>query len=188
MAQDSPPTGTDRRDPRPIRLVANGLAVLAGMAVVALMLLTVVDVFKRKFFGQGLTFAPEVTEIALVATVFLGMMAAQFAGAHVRTPVVTQRLRGRWQPGARLLGLVIAVGLVAWTTVVTLDYGLESWRTGEFRFGLARVPVWPAKLAIPIGMAGLTLALLVEAVRTARQLTGRPASDPTPPDDPPTLP
>jgi TRAP-type C4-dicarboxylate transport system permease small subunit len=151
-------------------MVGSVLAMLAGLSIVVLMVLTVVDVFKRKFFGHGLTFAPEVTEVALVALVFLGMMAAQFSGAHVRTPVVTGRLKGWWQSGARLAGLTIAVLLMGWMTIVTLDYGLESWRTGEFRFGLARVPVWPAKLAIPLGTAGLTTALLVEAVREARRV------------------
>jgi TRAP-type C4-dicarboxylate transport system permease small subunit len=192
MSVDQTAGSTRSRSPSvPVALRALGtaMAAVAGAGVVVLMLLTVVDVLLRQSGGQGLGFTLEVTEVVLVAVVFAGMTSAQLSRSHVQTPILTDRLPPRWAAVARFVGLAIAVALTAWMTVATLRAGLTSFHRGEFRFGLVRFPVWPAKLIIPVGVAGFTLVLLSECVGAARAVLrgfARPsADDSTHPDERP---
>ena len=157
---------------RAVQAMGSALAILAGIGIVALMLLTVVDVGLRKFLGRGVPGALEISEVALVAVVFAALMAAEFGNVYVRTPIFVERLSHRMANVAKLLGLVPATLFVAWAAWLTAVEGLASAERGEFRFGVVAVPVWPAKLVIPIGLAGLALALaakVVTAVHRARR-------------------
>lgn len=58
-------------------------------------------------------------------------------------------------------------------TVETLQVGLDSTRAGEYRFGLVRVPVWPARLFVPLGLAGLTVVLVMRAIHAAKTIVSR---------------
>lgn len=142
----------------------NALAALSGIAIVGLMLLTTADVIARKGFAAGVPAVIEVSEVALVAVVFLAITAAEFTGTHVRTPLVVERLPQRARPVARLVGLVPCVVFVALVVWGTGSEAVSSVMRGEFRFGIAFVPVWPAKVLIPIGFLGLGLALVVRIV------------------------
>lgn len=157
---------------RVVQATASTLALLAGLGIVCLMLLTVVDVGLRKFVGRGVPGALEISEVALVAVVFAALMAAEVGNVHVRTPILVERLPHRAANLVKLLGLVPATVFVFWAAWLTAMEGLASAESGEFRFGVVAVPVWPAKLVIPIGLAGLALALaakVVTAVHRARR-------------------
>jgi TRAP-type mannitol/chloroaromatic compound transport system permease small subunit len=68
-----------------------------------------------------------------------------------------------------MLGLVPAALFVSWAAWLTAMEGLASMERGEFRFGIVAVPVWPAKLVIPIGLAGLAVALMAKVVTAVRR-------------------
>lgn len=142
----------------------------AGAAIVVLMLITVVDVFMRQFLTSGIRAVIEITEVSLVAVVFAGMVGAEVAGRHVRTPVVLNLLPNRPAASLRLVGLALSAVTTAWITVVTADQAVQSFVDREARFGLLQVPVWPARVIIPIGMAGLCLVFVVRAVLLARRI------------------
>lgn len=174
--QTAAPARPPATAPRSLRAIGTGMSIVAGVGTVLLMLLTVVDVTLRQLGGRGVGFTLEVTEVVLVAVVFAGMASAQLSRSHVQTPILTDHLPPRWADAARFAGLVVAVALMTWLTVMTLRSGLTSLRAGEFRFGLVRFPVWPAKLVIPVGAAGFTLVLLSDCVSAGRALVrGRPA-------------
>lgn len=149
---------------RLIERIATVLALASGLAIILLMVFTTLDVTLRKAAGSGIPGTIEITEIVLVGVVFLAIMAAELGDVHVRTPILVERLRGRKATIARLIGLIIAFSYSAFAAWLTLGQAISSTQRGEFRFGVAFVPVWPAKLLIPLGFAGLALALLVKIV------------------------
>ena len=140
-----------------------------------LMVVTVVDVTKRKYGTGGVSGALETTEVVLVAVVFAGMMSAELTKTHVRTPILTEQLPVRVAAAVRLVGLALAVAFLVWLTVLTARAGMESFRAGEYHFGKDSVLVWPAKLFIPLGLAGFAVALAADAIVTLRQLLSRSA-------------
>lgn len=138
-------------------------ATLAGVGILVLMLLTVVDVSLRETRGRGVGGVTEASEVGLVIVVFLGMTAAQMSRAHISTPMVLSRLPSRVGHALRAFSLLLAGVFVVWMTYRTLLTGLDSYARGEFRYGIVNVPIWPARLVIPVGLAGLAIALIVHA-------------------------
>lgn len=143
--------------------IAGLMSVSAGALIVALMSLTVVDVVKRRLWGAGVPGALEWTEVLLVFVVFAGMAATELKAVHVRTPILIERLSRRLGLSLRALGGLVVTGIVVISTYETAVAAQRSVEIREFRFGLMNVPVWPARLAIPVGLAGLALALLYRA-------------------------
>lgn len=68
------------------------MAIVSGIFIVVLMLLTVSDMTLRKFFSSGVPGAVEINEVVLVAIVFLALTSAEMTDTNVRTPLVTERL------------------------------------------------------------------------------------------------
>jgi TRAP-type C4-dicarboxylate transport system permease small subunit len=145
-------------------------SICAGAAIVLLMLVTVVDVFMRQFLTSGVRAVIEITEVSLVAVVFAGMVGAEVAGRHVRTPVVLNLLPSRPAATLRLAGLALSAVTTGWIALATANQAVQSVSNREARFGLLQVPVWPARVIIPLGMAGLCLMFVVRAVGLARRI------------------
>lgn len=66
--------------------------------------------------------------------------------------------------------MVIVVG---WMVLVTADRALASFEVREFRFGLVRVPVWPARIAIAVGLAAYLLELVIRLIDDTRAALGK---------------
>lgn len=128
------------------------LGSVSGAIVFALMILTIVDIVLRKTAGQGVAGSIEYSEVFLVVGVFFAMAASQVEGFHVSTSVLTSRMplgaRRVSEAAGALLGAVV-VGAMAY---VATQAAWVSFTTGEYRFGLAEVVVWPARAAVALGL------------------------------------
>ena len=157
--------GVLRRVLAGVRAVSLACAALGAVVMAALILLQVVDVIFRNATGasvvRGVT---EYISVGVVLVVFLAIAHAEREGAHVRTPLLTSRLPHRVRVVLRGTALAVTA-LVVWSlALVTLGRALESFDTGEVASGIARVPVWPARFAVPIGAFLLGIELLARAV------------------------
>jgi len=174
IVQDDP---ADRL-PRGIRVAGRAMSVLAGCALVVLMLMTVADVLRRQIWERGIPYVIETTELVLVAVVFASLMSAEISKAHVRTSILTSRLPARAGRVVRLIGMVVATGVAAWFAFATWRTGLESFEIREYRPGLGRVPIWPAKLMIPVGLSGMAVVCGARCFLLAQGLRPRHPSTP----------
>jgi TRAP-type C4-dicarboxylate transport system permease small subunit len=156
-----------------IRGLAAVLAVLAAGGVLAMMLVTMVDVLKRTVTGRSLAGAQEVTESLIVAVVWFGFAWAQYTREHVAVDLLTRRLGVRAAAVVRLAGQLTVLGLAGWMMWRTGANAWGSFESGELRFGLLQVPMWPARTAIPLGLLAFVLVVLVDACDQARSLIGR---------------
>src|SRR5699024_206386 len=140
------------------------LALLSGIGLTFIMLGTVLDVVVRDFYGRSLAGMDAMAEVGLAFVVFLGLMGAQASGIQIATPILTNRLPSRAGHAIRALAAWLVALITFWMTVETTRAAYQSWQIKEFRFGLANVPVWPARCAIPIGLACLIIALIIQGV------------------------
>ena len=124
------------------------------------------DVVATQFLGRPIPGAHEITEMLMVSSLFFGIALAQAERRHVRVSVLVDRLPARTRLLLQLLAdLSIAVlfALIAWFGWLSF---LRAVNTGEFAQGLARIPLWPSRLALVIGASLLVLqALAMVAVR-----------------------
>lgn len=163
-----------------VQAVSRALSWLAGAFILVLMLLVVLEVVLRDGFSTTLGGTIEISEVVLAFLVFLGVAYAQQDRAHVHTNLVVSRIPPRAAAVLRTLGLAVSAVVLLVAAWATAERGWESMQAGEARFGLRSVPVWPARLVIPLGLLLLALECVIAAVDAWR---GTPGDDETPWED-----
>jgi len=147
------------------RLV-RGLACLAGVLLVGIALVIVVNVVRRYVFGDPIFGVFDVLQMGMVPGIFLAMAYTGRCGAHVSVDVLTHVLpRGFWRVAETLVRLVMALAfaLIAWRAAIA---ALRADRYGEAT-NLIHLPHAPFWWSIVIGAALSALIHLVEALLTA---------------------
>jgi len=147
---------------------ANLLAIVAGVALILMMLHIVVDVVLRAFVNRPLHATVEiVSTYYMVAVVFLPLALVERLNAHIVVELLTQHLPRRAQ---LLLMAVVALaaaayfGAFAWQT---WGDAVSKYRVGEVLLGNVPVTVWPTRFYVPVGCGLIALLLLHKAARLA---------------------
>lgn len=202
-ASDRVAAGVDRRPPGQLagirRVLRAGrltiqwtsriMSWISGLLILVLMGLVVTEVILRKYFNTTVKGTIEYSEILLVFIVFAALAHAQQTGGHVKTELVTSRLPPRVAGYVRAVGLTVVAALLFWTTQATLARGLDSMEAGESRVGIREVPIWPARLAIPVSLFFLAIETLITAWDALRQGLGHePVADIPPEGGDPNIP
>lgn len=187
---------------RALDAVSRFLSWISGALTLVLLLMLVAEVAARELIGRSLLGTIELSEVLLVFVVALGAAHAQRTGAHVSTDLVTSKFPPVPAALIRVVGMLVAAGFLLWTAWAALRRGWSSFQSGESRFGITDVPVWPARLILPIGLTLLALQCLFTARDAWHRRHGAPqpavltdaaggvgpviAPDPVEPHDPPT--
>jgi TRAP-type C4-dicarboxylate transport system permease small subunit len=149
---------------RLLRGCSGSFALVSSLSGGLIMLAILADVIGRQLFGSSVRGMVEVSELLLVAMVFFGLAYAEKTGTHVRTTLVTDRLPHHWAQMLRALSLLIVAIMAAWFIWATGHRALLSIATGEYRMGILRAPVWPARAAITVGFGALLLEVVIKFV------------------------
>ena len=162
------------------------LALAGGLAVMALIALAVTSVGGRNFFNHPIPGYVDWIEQAMPLIAFVGISYCQRLGGHIRMNMFVARLRGRVLWAAEFVGTLLILFLVA-----LLVWG--SWAHFERSFDWTapywsrdssldiRLPLWPAKLLVPLALAVLGLRLSIQLWaygRAFRSGSARPAAVP----------
>jgi TRAP-type C4-dicarboxylate transport system permease small subunit len=143
------------------------LALLSGLAVFLLMVLAVVSVGGRNFFGQPLSGYVDWIEQAMPLIAFMGVSFTQRDGGHIRMDMLVGSLKGRalWLfEFITVFAILIFMLLMVWGSyshfLRSFDFAPPLWsRDSSLDIAL---PLWPAKLLAPIAFAVLCLRLLLQ--------------------------
>lgn len=144
-------------------------AFIAGLGILAMMLVGATDVLGLFLFNRPLPGAFEFTEALMVGSVFFAIAGAQANRSHVRVQVFVH-LMPAWL-GATLdrVGDFLTFclfGLIAW---IGWRMAAESIAVGEYSSGLIRFPVWPAKISLALGASLMTIQALFDTVFGSRE-------------------
>ncbi len=102
---------------RLLNQVSRGVSILAIASLLAMMLLTVTDVFMRKVLTNPIVGSVELTEYLIVVAGFLGVAWCTFKGGHLKVGVIVDRMPPRVQAITDSITLFLGmtvVPLVAW--------------------------------------------------------------------------
>ena len=146
--------------------------IVAGIAVVLMMLHVSLDVLTRPFLNRplpGTTLI--VSDYYMVACAFLPLAYAQAMDGHISMDAAAHLAPPRAQyhmAGFALLIAVVVFALLTWTA--SLD-ALTKWKINSFsvEFG-TRIPTWPSYFLLPVGCALMTL---ISALRLLEYALGR---------------
>lgn len=143
------------------------LILIGGLAVFSLMFLAVFSVGGRNITGTPLSGYVDWIEQVMPLIAFLGIAFTQRTGGHIRMDMFIGKLKGRALWFAELLSVVLMLLLV-----LTILYG--SWfhfeRSFDFSANLwsrdssmdIALPLWPAKLLVPVALSVLALRLVLQ--------------------------
>lgn len=157
------------------RRISSVSAVLASLTTFALALSITTDVIIRLTTGSSLPGLVELSETLLVALVFLGVSYTAYIGGHVAMSLVTDRLPARWKGWVRALANLLVVGVLVWLIYATGERAIQSYASGEYKFGLTQFPLWPARWAIVIGLVVTVPVALLRLSVAIRDALERPA-------------
>ena len=147
-------------------VMSMGLVSPAAVALVAWVVVMTVFITGRALFNLGWMFVEEFTAYLVVLVSFFALPYTLRSEGHIRVDVVIRLLPNRARDilelVTTLLSLII-VGYLAHKGVLWFWYGVEAEVHSEFESNLL---LWPVYLLIPIGLAALAWALLVQLYRS----------------------
>jgi TRAP-type C4-dicarboxylate transport system permease small subunit len=140
------------------------LAWFAGAALVCMMAFTVADVVLRTI-GRPVAGSFEVIGWLAAAAVGLAVGYVQLHRGHVAMTLVTDRLRGRAAAFVDALTSLLSLALFAAVAWYVMRYGQVLHASGSLSETLKAI-VHPWVYLLALGFAGLTLALLLDTLRS----------------------
>lgn len=155
------------------------LALVSGIAVFALMLLAVFSVGGRNFFDAPVPGYVDWIEQAMPLISFMGISYVMREGGHIRMDILVSRLRGQalyLVEFITTIAVLVLMALLVWGTWAhfqrSFDFGAPMWsRDSSMDIAL---PLWPAKLVVPVAFSVICLRLVLQLVAYGRGIvTGR---------------
>lgn len=150
---------------RGIVLVSRGFNVVAGAAVILMMVLTCADVVLR-LLRHPIPGTYEIVGFLGTVIVSFSLAFTSLEKGHIAVEILVEKLPRRMQVGIEavtsLIGAVL-FGLITWQSMV---YATDLWQSGEVSVTLT-MPIYPFIYGIAAGSGLLCLALLSECLRSA---------------------
>lgn len=150
-------------------------AFLSGLGAFALMLLAVVSVSGRNLFNEPLRGYVDWIETAMPLIAILGIAYVQRQGGHIRMDIVVGKLRGRALWAAEWLttfGILVLMVALVWGSWAHFDRSFDMTRPMWSRDSTIDIglPLWPAKLIVPVAFSVMSLRLLLQLWGYSRAL------------------
>lgn len=143
--------------------VSQVAAVIAATLTLLLAVSITSDAVARFVTHRSLPGMVELSETLLVALVFLALGYCAHEGAHISLTLVTDAIPGRAAAWVRAAAFTFVIVFLVWMLWATSVRAFDSFLTGEYKFGLAEWPLWPARTAIVVGLF-ITIPVYVVSV------------------------
>jgi len=143
------------------------LNAISAIAIFSVMLLGVTQVFGRKFLNLPIPGYIDFIEQSMVVFAFFGIAYCQRLGGHVRMDLFMAKFRGRvlyfFEALATLIGLFVITTLIETSWL----HFLRAYEFGDSTIDI-QLPVWPAKLIIPLSFAVLWVRFAIQTIGFTR--------------------
>lgn len=139
--------------PRPAQWVASTLALVAGLALLLLLVLTVADVISRNIQGRSILGTTDISTMLMVAIAFLGLGAAEIRGKHVTVSLVEARLPLLVRLICSGLRALLLAGLGCLLALGLTEVFLGALQRGETTNDVLRLATAPWRMMLVISFA-----------------------------------
>lgn len=151
-----------------LAVIENYMNLAAAVAIFFLMLVGVGQIVARSILGIAIYGYIDWIEQASPFMACLGIAYVQRLGNHIRMDLTIN-----WGPKIRwpieLFGCVIAIIIVTILVDASFQNFLRAFTLGDSTMDI-RLPVWPAKLVVPVALSFLWLRLVVQIVGYTRMV------------------
>ena len=137
---------------------------VVGVGLVIMALITTVNSLGRWLFAEVIVWSFELAVYLFVAVVLLSLAYAMRAEAHIRIPVVFDRLPKKARPWIQFASDIILLIFAVIMVIGSVKYVTDSFQMHSF--GLVTAwPLWIPQLVMPIGFTLLSLEVLVKVLK-----------------------
>ena len=154
---------------RVIDRAANAFLALLGLALIAMIGLTICNVISRYVFNRALLWADEATVFAMIALAFLGAVVCGWRKAEIRMDIFANLLPSGAQRLLDILQQAVMAGLCGWVAWQSVGYVRRAYAIG-MRGDASGLPTWIVHALIPLS---LFLIALIAAVRCIRLIASQ---------------
>jgi len=156
---------------RAIERITGSMGILASFAIVPLVLATCYEVFARYVMQAPTVWAYEIGYILTGSHFLLGMAYTLQTGTHIRIDIFSGKFSARTQAVIDLVGYTVTLPLMLWLTYALFQHLATGYLRNEHSGQSAmNLPVWPFRIVFLTAFTLLALQILVEVVKTARNL------------------
>ncbi|WP_417678845.1 TRAP transporter small permease [Roseibium sp.] len=145
--------------------IMTGILTVLGMTLIAMVLLSVVNVISRYIFGRALLWADEIAVLAMIVTAWLGLIICAWRNMEIRMEVVVSALPLPLQNAIRLIQQATIAAFCFWATWLSFGYVARV-----FRFGMtsdsAGIPIWYFHSAVTVSLTVVGLIAFSRMLQT----------------------
>lgn len=152
-----------------VNAVANGAAVLSGVAIVLILLLVCIEVVLRQL-NISLLVVDEICGYLNAAAVFLALAYTLRDGGFIRVELVYDNLKGAVKQAVRWFIVVTGTIYVAVLLYFTIIHVYYLYRKDVRAVSIIETPEWIPQTAAVIGLACLLLQLVAFIVNRVRNV------------------
>ena len=142
-----------------LRLFYTGCGVLAGVALVGIVVCVLLQIVAR-FAGVVISWTAEVAGYAMAASSFLGLAYTLNTGGHIRVALLLDRLAPAAQCWVERACLALAVLIIGYFCGWTCAMVWDSWQFNEMGQGVIAIPLWIPQLGMAIGLLALWISMV----------------------------
>ncbi|MCG3268097.1 TRAP transporter small permease subunit [Yoonia sp. I 8.24] len=148
----------------PIEDLAN---LLAAFAIMALMILGVLQIVLRTVFNTPIGGYIDLVELSMASMAFLGAAYTQRIGSHVRMELVVGSLRGRALWLLEAFGAAVAMFIIGVLIYYSYGHFMRAYTLGDTTID-AEYVTWPSKLLVPIAFSIWWIRLALQFIGAVR--------------------
>lgn len=157
----------------PIEDLAN---LMAAFAIMALMLLGVLQILMRTVFNNPIDGYIDLVELSMASMAFLGAAYTQRMGSHIRMELLMARLSGRGLWALEAFGAALAMFIIGVLVYYSYGHFLRAYTIGDTTID-AEYVTWPSKLLVPVAFSIWWCRLALQFLGAVR-LVIDPTKDP----------
>ena len=155
---------------RGIEKIAYGVGYFTGYILLGIITLTMAEVVTRYIFHQPLILCDEFGGYSLFAITFLGLAYCAREKGHIRITFIMERLPARVSGRIRIITLTLNLLYIGIAAKVSWDFWVLSIQRHMKSNSWLMTPLhWP-QLALPLGCSLFFLVLLVQMVKTIKDV------------------
>lgn len=149
--------------------IAWGMSVIGAFVLLLMLVVTVSDVVADKLLNLPFPGATELVMSIMPISVCAFLLSLQIKKRHIAIDIMVNMLGPKARVFLQLLTPPCGIFLFGLLTWLSVPLAIHSIRIGEHTGGNVGVPMYPAKVMIPIATGLVTIQLIIELVRILRE-------------------
>jgi TRAP-type C4-dicarboxylate transport system permease small subunit len=171
-APPSPPRGLIERLERMLAVFSKWATVIAGVALTAMLVISVADVIGNKIFHHPIQGTTDYVSFLAVITIIFSLSYSLIEKAHVQIDLFLNKLPRRVKAIFEIFIALLSLTLFVLLTWFSVRYGIRLQKNNELSM-TQRIPVFPFAYAVAFACLPACLYLFLEVLRAIKKLVGK---------------